>query len=143
MEFTEHQEKPEPIRKRHGFVTFWLIYILLNGISNILAFTIFRSEMEEVYKKIFNDQVQFVVSDEIAYYLIGLGVLNTISSILLLKWKKIGFHGLIISNIVNMYVSGLMGSGIEATFLGVMQIGILYMVLQIKKNEKSTWDWLT
>jgi hypothetical protein len=73
----------------------------------------------------------------------GLGVLNAISAVLLLKWKKIGFHGLVISNIINMYVSGLMGSGVESTFFGLMQIGILYMVLQMKKNEKSTWEWLS
>ncbi|HUH73861.1 MAG TPA: hypothetical protein VLZ75_05580 [Chitinophagales bacterium] len=128
-------EKKEPVRKRHGFVTFWLVYILMNGLSTLLAYTIFREEIQKILK--------IEISDEVAYYLMGLGVMNAISVILLLNWKKIGFHGLVISNIVNMYVSNLMGSGVESTFFGLMQIAILYMVLKMKKNEKSTWDWLT
>ena len=127
-------EKKEPVRKRHGFVTFWLIYILMNGLSTLLAYTVFRVEIQEI--------LNIEISDEFASYLMGLGVLNAVSAILLLKWKKIGFHGLVVSNIVNMYVSGLMGSGIEATLFGLMQIGILYLVLQMKKNEKSAWEWL-
>lgn len=131
----EEVEKKEPVRKRHGFVTFWMIYILLNGLSSILAYTLFRTEIEKLFK--------LKLSDEICYYLIGLGVLNSISAILLLNWKKIGFHGLVISYIINMYVSNLMNSGIESTFFGLMQIGILYMVLKMRKEDKSTWDWLT
>lgn len=128
-------EKKEPVRKRHGFVTFWLVYILMNGLSTLLAYTIFKEEIQELLK--------IQISDEFASYLMGLGVLNAVSAILLLNWKKIGFHGLVVSNIVNMYVSGLMNSGIEATLFGLMQIGILYMVLQMKKEDKSTWEWLS
>ena len=135
MEELEEKLPKEPIKKRNGFVTFWMYYILLNGLSSILAYSIYRPEIEQIFK--------LKLSDEICYYLMGLGVLNAISAVLLLKWKKIGFHGLVISNIINMYVSGLMGSGVESTFFGLMQIGILYMVLQMKKNEKSTWEWLS
>lgn len=134
MDIEEQQQKKEPIRQRSKFVTFWMYYILLNGLSSILAYSVYRPEIEKIFK--------LKLSDEICYYLIGLGVLNAISAILLLKWKKIGFHGLVISNIINMYVSGLMGSGVESTFFGLMQIGILYMVLQMKRNEKSAWEWL-
>ncbi len=73
----EEVEKKEPVRKRHGFVTFWMIYILLNGLSSILAYTLFRTEIEKLFK--------LKLSDEICYYLIGLGVLNSISAILLLN----------------------------------------------------------
>lgn len=127
-----HQEVPE--RQRHGFVTFWLGYLMLNGLASVLTFTYLRKDVEEFLK--------IELSDQYCQFLIAIGILNAISAFLLFRWKKVGFHGSIVAAILNMYLTVQMGAGIFSGLLSLSQAGILYMVLQIKKNEKSAWEWL-
>lgn len=127
-----HHEQPE--RQRHGFVTFWLGYLILNGLASTLTFTYLRKDVEDFLK--------IELSDQYCQFMIGIGILNAISALLLFRWKKIGFHGSIIASILNMYLNVQMGSGVFSALLSLSQAGILYMVLQIKKNEKSAWEWL-
>lgn len=129
----ETTESPE--RKRHPFVTFWLVFVIANGISSIFAYTVFKKDVEQLFG--------IELTSNITYMLVGMGVWNAISGLLLFSWKKIGFHGLVISGIFGMYVNYLMGAGAESTLLGLIQLGILYMILQLKKDGKSTWQWLT
>lgn len=132
------QEKlpiPEPERKRHGLTTFWLFYLLLNGLTLILLFTTLRTDAEEILKTEF--------SDLYCNIMVAVGILNAISATLLLNWKKIGFHGIIISSIIKLYANLQLNSSMAAAVLGLTDIAILYMILKLKKNGKSTWDWLS
>ncbi len=130
----EQDQQKEPIRERHGFTTFWLGYLIVNGLTAILLFTFFKKDVAEI--------LQMELTDQYCYFMIGIGILNAISAFLLLSWKKIGFHGIIVSSILSMYLSLQMGSGIGASLLAFAQTGVLYLVLQLKKNNRSAWEWL-
>ncbi|MCO5232054.1 MAG: hypothetical protein M9958_12960 [Chitinophagales bacterium] len=124
----------EPQRVRHGFTTFWLWYMFVNGVSSILAVTLMRKEFEKFL------EIQF--SDMFVKFQIAIGVLTALSSLLLLGWKKIGFHGIIIANILSLYLNIKMESGLANTIFGLSQIFILYLILKLRKGETSTWDGL-
>lgn len=126
--------KREPKRGRHGLTTFWLFYILLNGLTLILLFTTLQNDAEKIL------DVEF--SDLYRDFMVTVGFLNAASAVLLLKWKKLGFHGVIISSIIKLYANLQLDSSLTA-ILGLTDIAILYMMLKLKKNGKSTWDWLT
>ncbi|MCO5249179.1 MAG: hypothetical protein M9887_09565 [Chitinophagales bacterium] len=131
----EEQNLIKPKRERHLLVTIWLVYILVNGISSIVGFTFFKGEIEKTL------DIKFSV--ELTRFLIIIGCIDTISALFLLNWKKIGFHGIIIAAIINMYISFQMGATIGTTILGLTQIFFTYVILNMRKNDKSTWEWLT
>lgn len=126
--------KEPAIRKRHIMVTIWLGYILVSGISSILSFSIFKPEIEKLL------QVNF--PSPLHYYLIGIGALNALGALFLLLWKKAGFHLLIVSNIISLYLSIQMGASVGSSILGLAQIGLTYMILQMPSQGRSTWSWL-
>lgn len=131
---TENPQKEPAIRKRHGLVTFWLGYILVSGISSILSLSIFKTEIEKIL------QIDFPAP--LSYYLIAIGALNALAALFLLLWKKAGFHLLIISNIISLYLSIQMGASVGSSILGLSQIAITYMILQMPSLGRSTWSWL-
>ena len=122
-------------RARHGLTTFWLIYMVINGIASIVSFSLLRKDIETFLK--------IPLSDEYCRYLIIIGAINAISALLLLYWKKIGFHGIIIASILNLYVNLQLTSEMSSAFLSLMQIAVLYLVLKLKKNNKTAWEQLT
>lgn len=134
IKMSEISPKEPVIRKRHGLVTFWLIYLFISGLSSILSFTLFKAEVEKIL------QIEF--SQQLSYYLIGIGFINAIAALLLYNWYKIGFHLLIISNIISLYVSTLMGASFASSILGLSQIAITYMILQMPSQGKSAWSWM-
>ncbi|MCO5232647.1 MAG: hypothetical protein LC105_10870 [Chitinophagales bacterium] len=134
MEDNDIIEK-EPQRQRHGFVTFWLWYMVVNGVSSILAVTVLRKDFEHF--------IEIKFTDTFVNFQIIIGILTVLSSFLLLSWKKIGFHGIIIASIISLYLNMQMQSGITNALFGLSQIFILYLVLKLRKGDKSTWDWLT
>ena len=124
-----------PKRKRHFLVTLWLGYLLVNGISSIIGFTIFKEQIDEALK------IEF--SPELVRYLVAIGFIDALGALFLLKWKKIGFHFIIIATIINVYVSSQLEAGVMNAFLGLSQIFFTYVILNMRKYGKSTWEWLT
>ncbi len=131
----EYSKEENIKRERHGFTTFWLIYLILNGLTSIFAFTYLREDLEKL------TEIQF--TDLYCNIMISVGILNAISAGLLMIWKKIGFHGIIISTIIKLYANMQLNSNITAALFGLLDIAILYMILKLRKNGKSAWDWLT
>lgn len=131
-----NQSMPEEpvVRKRHLMVTFWLVYIFFSGISSVLSFVFFKSEVEKIL------QIEF--SEELSRFLIIIGSINAVAAILLFLWKKIGFHFIIISNIISLYVNILMGASVLTCIVGLSQIAITYMILQMPQHNRTAWSWM-
>lgn len=126
--------KEPVVRKRNFFVTFWLIYILFSGVSSVFSFSLYKKEVEKIL------EIEF--SQEFAYMMIIIGALSALSAFLLILWKKIGFHILIVSNIISLYVSIQMGGTLGSSIMSLTQIALTYMILQLHSNGRTAWSWL-
>ncbi len=76
------------------------------------------------------------------YSLVVLGVLglgNILFAVMLLKWKVYGFYGFVLSGIIAFAVNVYIGLDIAQAFYGLIGIGVLYGILQIKKGGISAW----
>ena len=124
-------QQEKQIKKRHVFVTIWLIFILIiNAIVFIM--NIFPSDL---FIKSLHSPSKIIL---FLYSL--LAFLNIIFVIMLLKWKKWAFWGFIATTLIGFFINLSLGHKIFSLIIGLLGIPILYKVLQIKKNNISTWN---
>jgi len=117
-------------KQRHGCVTAWLIFMII--VNSLIAITyLFASNF------ILNTLPN--VSKTIIVLLGTFSVVNVIFSVMLLQWKKIAFWGFIGTSIVALVINLSIGMGIGQSLFGLVGIGVLYGILQIKKNNVTTW----
>ena len=69
--------------------------------------------------------------------LAGCGVVNVISAVALLRWKRWGFWLLIASAIASLIINVSIGLGPQGAFGAIFGIAILYGVLHIGKERKA------
>ena len=75
--------------------------------------------------------------------IIAIGILNAanvVFSVMLYRWKKIGFWGIVGISIVALIINLSMGLGINQSLFGLVGIVVLYGILQIKTNNVKAWD---
>jgi len=121
-----------PLPQRHGCVTAWLMLTLI--LSSIMVL---------VYFYIANKPIQIPkLSITTEYLFIMLALLNVIFSIKLLSWKKSGFYGLCMTIIVGFLINIVNGISPLGAYLGLAGLPMLFGILQIKKNGRSTWEYL-
>lgn len=132
--------------ERNGFVTFWL---WLGIISNVAVLLFSLNDGDFLSNGIFT--AGLILSVGIA--IVGLAML--------LNWRKMGFWLVVIGNLISvatviylqfevseLYRSIGMEGGIDTASLiktigqSIVSLGILYGVLQIKKNGISCWSQL-
>ena len=117
-----------PLRKRNGFVTFWLWLILAgNMFAAVTSFFFERMRGSD-----FPDQL--VIISVIS------GVLCLVSAFgaqMLLNWKKSGFVVIFVSAACNALIA-LVSTG--SFPVGIVGVVLLWMILQLKKNGKSCWE---
>ena len=143
-------------KQRHGFVTFWLWLMLLSNLAvaiymiaeRDLAIWIYATEEKAhlMFYGIINGVDLFCNS---MIVLAGLGVVNFIAAILLLKWKKAGFWVCIAASAINLIVMiilasiGGLSSAVISSIIGAIAGPlVLYGILQLKKNDVSCWKQL-
>lgn len=119
-------------KQRHGCVTAWLVLMLVvNSLTALLYL-------------FFSDMVTSALPAEVSPSLIlalGLvGIANVVFAVLLLRWKKIGFWGFLITSVATLLINMNMGVSIVQSMFGLVGIAILYGILQIKGNGKSAWE---
>ena len=117
---------------RHGCVTAYLIFMII--VNSILAIIyLFAGE-------IITDNLAGDVSAGIIIILGLVGIVNVICAVMLFQWKKWGFWGFIGTSIVALMINLSIGLGIGQSVAGLIGIAILYGILQIKKDNVSTWE---
>ena len=121
-------------KQRHGCVTAWLILMI---ISNSITAFVYLFAGDTV-----SQNFPGGMSGTLMILLAILGIGNVIFSILLFNWNKIGFWGFLLTSIIALIINLNIGIGIGQSLLGMLGIAILYGVLQIKKENVSTWDSL-
>ena len=116
--------------KRHGFVTFWLIFMIIaniiTAISNIYLGTASQGNPANS---------SFMVAA------IG-AILNVVGAISLLYGYKWGFYTFIFSAFLAAVVNIINGVPMLMALLGIAGIAVLFAILQIKKHGISAWKTL-
>ena len=114
-------------KQRHGFLTVWLIFIIITSSISIMAVG-FRAP-------ILADTLpgwQIVFS-------IFMNMVNIVCAVALFRWKKWGFWGFCASAVISFFVSIIVGEFIIlALVLLAVQLFILYWALTIG-GENEAW----
>ena len=119
-------------RKRHGFTTFWLIFMLVSyAISLVVLFFTFED---------------LRWSTERLITTVGFSLFGICGIVFILRWWN-GFWMVLGSFVLNpifniLFHSASIFEELLGLISGIIGIGILFAVLQIRKNGMSTWKQL-
>ncbi|MCB0403117.1 MAG: hypothetical protein KDD41_13600 [Flavobacteriales bacterium] len=134
-------EQPEELetngtapKQRHGCVTAWLILMI---VANSISAVMYLLAGDMIARGLPGS-----VSTSTLVILGIIGGANVMFAIMLMQWKKMGFWGYAGSSIVILFINLSIGLGIGQSVMGLVGIGILYGILQIKKNGESAWEHL-
>jgi hypothetical protein len=118
-------------KQRHGCVTAWLaLMILINSLTSLL-YLFFGDKVMEMAPQ---------VSQSLLMLLAFLTLSNVFFAVMLLRWKKLGFWGFAITSAAAFILNLMIGMGILQSVFGMTGLLILYAILQIKKDDTSTWE---
>ena len=89
-------EMPElaELRKRHGCLTAWLVLML---IANVIVALVYMFKGDAV-----SANTPGGISMPLLMALRVMAILNTLFSVLLLRWKRIGFWGFLVSTVLSL-----------------------------------------
>lgn len=124
----EKTSTQEAVRKRHGFITFWL-WLLIIG-NSLLAIILFSSIL--MIKRNFPSDTFILLIVSAALCLI-----NVVGFILLLLWQRIGF---IIIAVITVFGSIFAYTTAQTFPAGLIGLIILWFVLNIKEDGIPYWD---
>ncbi len=130
MEIINNQYEPE--KQRHGCVTAWLILMIVaNSLTAITYFLASNVIVQNFPGNITQTKV---------YLLAILGSFNVLFAVMLMKWKKAGFIGYIITSVGTLIVNITSGIDPLQSVFGLVGVGVLFAILQIKRNSVSAWE---
>lgn len=119
-------------KQRHGCVTAWLILM------------IFANSLSAVIYLFFSDLIIQVIPTEVPESMIialGItGIFNVLFSVMLFQWRKIAFWGFVATSICSFLINLFNGLGFGQSLAGLFGVAILFAVLQIRKDNVSTWE---
>ncbi|MEI8201909.1 MAG: hypothetical protein WCH34_02785 [Bacteroidota bacterium] len=122
------------LKQRHGCVTAWLAFMIL---VNALIALMYLFSSEDFQMVLPNG-----ISQPVLISLIILAIANVGFAILMLMWRKLGFYGFIITSVCALVLNLHIGIGILQSFFGLIGVGILFGILQIKQGNMSAWQQL-
>jgi len=125
-------------KSRHGCVSASLIFMIIIYALGAMLYFFFYENMMEMMPEESLEQMP----DTNPMILGVMSILNLVFAVLLLQWKKIGFWGFVATSIISLGLNISSGLGITSIIGGLVGILILYGILQIPKDEVSTWKHL-
>lgn len=121
-------------KQRHGCVTAWLIFII---VVNSMVALLYLLGGDLVVENFPND-----VSTPMIALLGVMSIGNVVFSVMLLRWQKVGFWGFALTSIIALAINLHIGIGMGQSITGLIGLGLLYAVLQIRSGDKSAWESL-
>ena len=120
-------------KKRNRFVTVWLIImIFFNGYIGI-KYLLFSDAV------IAQDNLD--ISKGIVLLEGLLSLMMAFFALMIYEWKKWGFWGILGVSLLTLIINISMGMGtILSAAVSIGSIAILYLILQIKKDNVSVWE---
>ena len=119
-------------KERHGCLTAWLVLMIVaNGLTAVAMPLMVGPFLEE-----YPNAPPWVV-----WPIAANAALNVVFAFALFNWKKWGFVGFFLNNVVLCALNLYAGIGVFQSVAGLLGLPILYGVLQIGR-PKSGWDQL-
>ena len=125
-------DQPSAQKHRHGCLTAYLVLMI---IANSATALIYLVASEAIRRNVPN------MPEWALLVLIAGSIFNLVCAIALLRWKKWGFWGFVVSTVVIFVVNISIGVGVGSTLVGLLGVAILYGVLHIGKETKG-WSQL-
>ena len=128
--------KISPAKKRHGCLTAWLVLlVVLNALGSIFIF-ISKPLLAHMGQSTANLGPSWAVPVAGAICLLQL-----ICVLGIFMWKKWGFYGYAVIAAANVVANAMQGKLVSGLIGAVVIVGILYLMLQIGKEDKG-WPQL-
>lgn len=119
-------------KRRHGCVTAWLLLMIFSNSLVTLAYLFAQGAIAKTLPS----------GDKWAVPTVTLiGILNIVLIIALLRWKKLGFFGLVCTAIATFLIDITIGVNAGYAIFGLAGVVLLFVLLQIG-GERSAWDQL-
>lgn len=119
-------------KQRHGCATTWLLLVIFaNSFSTVL--TLFSGD-------VLSQSFAEGISNTSRIIMVGIGICNVFFAISLFQWKKWAFWGLVITSITLFGIYLNLGMGVVQASIGLFGIAILYGLLQLKKDNITSWN---
>ena len=118
--------------QRHGCVTTWLMVMIVANFLTALFYLLIAGEL-------IGFRFEKEISDSMLILIVIMLILNVFFSILLLNWRKWGFWGLAFTSTCSIIINVIIGIGLLQSITGFVGLGLLFGILQIKKDKTSTW----
>ena len=119
-------------KERHGCLTAYLVLAIIANSATALLYLFGAAAIKRSTPNI---------PDWAFPVLIVLVLFNLACAIALLRWKKWGFWGLIVSAVVTLGINLTIGLGLSSAIVGLLGVVILYGVLQIGRHNRG-WPQL-
>ena len=118
------------LKQRHGCVTFWLWLVLLVNAGGVLQLIVSMCSSAGM-----DYPVVAVV------LMVLLGTCNVVASLLLMRWRKLGFYLFVASALAELVVGLLLLDlhPVQSVTL-LFNIAIWWAVLQIRSDGRSAWS---
>lgn len=143
-------------KQRHGFVTFWLVFMIIANIAGAIMqilsanYAIWKYATDEKAQLFFYvDHGMVDYYTYAVYFMVVLSVINIAGAILLLKWKMVGYWLFVgsasacLAIMISFAVFGGVTTTVLSSMLGaVLGPVVLWAILQIKKDGVSCWKQL-
>ena len=118
------------LKQRHGCVTFWLWLVLLVNLGSVLMQVVNLFDPEETVYPVWT-----------VVLLVLLASCNVVASLLLMRWRKLGFYLFVASALAELVVGLLLLDyhPVESV-TSLASIAIWWAVLQIRYDGRSAWS---
>ncbi|MCD0466253.1 hypothetical protein [Flavobacterium sp. ENC] len=119
-------------KQRHGCLTAWLTYLIMAYSFSTLFYFFKTDEMSKI--------AQYQISEDMMLIHSSLGLLGIIFSIMLFRWVKLGFWGILTISVILFVLQLLNSNRIMSPIFIVICLIILFSLLQLKKANVSGWN---
>jgi hypothetical protein len=119
-------------KQRHGCLTAWLIYLIIAYLIISITYFFNTDKISEISP--------YKTSKDVLLIYGSLGILSIVFCILILKWLRLGFWGILMTSIIGIITQIINNHGIFEPLIGVFAIVVLYALLQLKKGNVSGWN---
>lgn len=118
----------EPVRKRNGFITFWLCLLIIGNFLLLINY----------FSSIIMSKSPFSSDDAFLLIVYGsLSFINIIGLILLFLWQRIGFIIIVVTTVFGSIFIYLTTQTLPANLISLI---ILWFVLNFPKDGITYWD---
>lgn len=119
-------------KQRHGCLTAWLIYLIIAYSFGTIIFFFKTDEISKI--------TLYKTSENLNMIYGSLAILGVVFSVMLLKWVKLGFWGILFISISILIMRIINDLKITSSIYVFLCLLVLFGLLQLKKGNISGWN---